>query len=38
MTVSGAEPMDRIQWTGAFAPSDATLREYASFVEALPTW
>jgi hypothetical protein len=30
--------MEQIQWTGAFAPSDAALARYASFVEALPPW
>lgn len=32
------ETMERIQWTGAFAPSDAVLERYAAFVEALPSW
>jgi phenylpropionate dioxygenase-like ring-hydroxylating dioxygenase large terminal subunit len=32
------ETMERVQWTGAFAPSDAALEQYAGFVEALPAW
>jgi len=28
--------MERIRWTGAFAPADAALERYAGFVEALP--
>lgn len=30
--------MERIRWTGAFAPADAALERYAGFVEALPAW
>jgi len=30
--------MERIRWTGAFAPADATLERYARFVEDLPLW
>ena len=30
--------MERIRWTGAFAPADAALERYAGFVEALPEW
>jgi phenylpropionate dioxygenase-like ring-hydroxylating dioxygenase large terminal subunit len=30
--------MQTMQWTGAFAPSDATLARYAGFVEGLPSW
>jgi nitrite reductase/ring-hydroxylating ferredoxin subunit len=30
--------MERIQWTGAFAPADQALERYAGFVEALPGW
>lgn len=30
--------MERIHWTGAFAPADAALERYAGFVEALPAW
>jgi nitrite reductase/ring-hydroxylating ferredoxin subunit len=30
--------MERIDWTGAFAPTDAALARYAGFVEALPAW
>lgn len=30
--------MQRVEWTGAFAPSDAALQRYAGFVEALPSW
>jgi phenylpropionate dioxygenase-like ring-hydroxylating dioxygenase large terminal subunit len=30
--------MERIQWTGAFAPGDQALERYAGFVEGLPTW
>jgi phenylpropionate dioxygenase-like ring-hydroxylating dioxygenase large terminal subunit len=30
--------MERIRWTGAFAPSDSALERYAGFVEALPAW
>jgi phenylpropionate dioxygenase-like ring-hydroxylating dioxygenase large terminal subunit len=30
--------MERVQWTGAFAPSDAALERYAQFVEDLPSW
>jgi phenylpropionate dioxygenase-like ring-hydroxylating dioxygenase large terminal subunit len=30
--------MERIQWTGAFAPADAALERYAGFVEDLPAW
>lgn len=32
------EMMEKIRWTGAFAPSDAALERYAAFVEALPVW
>jgi phenylpropionate dioxygenase-like ring-hydroxylating dioxygenase large terminal subunit len=28
--------MEKIQWTGAFAPADAALQQYARFVEDLP--
>jgi phenylpropionate dioxygenase-like ring-hydroxylating dioxygenase large terminal subunit len=30
--------MERVQWTGAFAASDAALERYARFVEDLPEW
>jgi nitrite reductase/ring-hydroxylating ferredoxin subunit len=30
--------MERIQWTGAFAPADQALARYAGFVEGLPAW
>jgi phenylpropionate dioxygenase-like ring-hydroxylating dioxygenase large terminal subunit len=30
--------MERIVWTGAFAPSDAALERYARFIEELPAW
>lgn len=30
--------MERVQWTGAFAASDAALERYAGFVEDLPAW
>jgi phenylpropionate dioxygenase-like ring-hydroxylating dioxygenase large terminal subunit len=30
--------MERMRWTGAFAPADAALERYARFVEALPEW
>lgn len=30
--------MERVQWTGAFAPSDGTLERYSRFVEGLPAW
>lgn len=30
--------MERIVWTGAFAPADAALERYAGFVEDLPAW
>jgi nitrite reductase/ring-hydroxylating ferredoxin subunit len=30
--------MERIRWTGAFAPSDAALERYVEFVEELPAW
>jgi phenylpropionate dioxygenase-like ring-hydroxylating dioxygenase large terminal subunit len=30
--------MERMRWTGAFAPSDAALAAYTRFVEALPEW
>jgi len=30
--------MERVRWTGAYAPSDAALAQYARFVEALPAW
>lgn len=30
--------MERIKWTGAFAPTDAALARYAGFVEGLPAW
>lgn len=30
--------MERIEWTGAFAPADQTLARYAHFVESLPAW
>jgi phenylpropionate dioxygenase-like ring-hydroxylating dioxygenase large terminal subunit len=32
------EMMERVQWTGAFAPSDAVLERYAGYVKALPSW
>ena len=32
------EMMEKVAWTGAFAPSDAALAQYAAFVEALPRW
>ncbi len=32
------EMMEKVMWTGAFAPSDAALAQYADFVEALPRW
>jgi phenylpropionate dioxygenase-like ring-hydroxylating dioxygenase large terminal subunit len=32
------EMMEKVKWTGAFAPSDAALERYAGFVEALPAW
>jgi phenylpropionate dioxygenase-like ring-hydroxylating dioxygenase large terminal subunit len=32
------EMMERVKWTGAFAPSDAALAQYAAFVTALPQW
>jgi phenylpropionate dioxygenase-like ring-hydroxylating dioxygenase large terminal subunit len=30
--------MERIRWTGAFAPADHALERYAGFVEQLPAW
>ena len=30
--------MERMAWTGAFAPGDAALARYARFVEELPAW
>jgi phenylpropionate dioxygenase-like ring-hydroxylating dioxygenase large terminal subunit len=30
--------MERIAWTGAFAPADGALARYARFVEELPRW
>jgi phenylpropionate dioxygenase-like ring-hydroxylating dioxygenase large terminal subunit len=30
--------MERVEWTGAYAASDAALERYAGFVERLPTW
>jgi nitrite reductase/ring-hydroxylating ferredoxin subunit len=30
--------MERIAWTGAFAPSDAALERYVRFIEELPAW
>jgi phenylpropionate dioxygenase-like ring-hydroxylating dioxygenase large terminal subunit len=30
--------MQRISWTGAFAPSDEALERYARFVDELPAW
>ena len=30
--------MQHISWTGAYAPSDATLERYATFVDGLPAW
>jgi phenylpropionate dioxygenase-like ring-hydroxylating dioxygenase large terminal subunit len=30
--------MERVQWTGAYAPSDTALERYAGFVERLPAW
>jgi len=30
--------MESVQWTGAFAPSDAALERYAGFIEDLPRW
>ncbi len=30
--------METVQWTGAFASTDASLEQYAAFVENLPRW
>jgi hypothetical protein len=30
--------MERVEWTGAYAASDAALERYAGFVERLPAW
>jgi phenylpropionate dioxygenase-like ring-hydroxylating dioxygenase large terminal subunit len=30
--------MEKVRWTGAYAPSDAALARYAGFVEDLPAW
>jgi phenylpropionate dioxygenase-like ring-hydroxylating dioxygenase large terminal subunit len=30
--------MERIKWTGAFAPADGALARYARFIEDLPRW
>jgi nitrite reductase/ring-hydroxylating ferredoxin subunit len=30
--------MQTVEWTGAFAPTDAVLERYADFVEDLPAW
>jgi len=32
------ELMQRVEWTGAYAASDAVLERYAGFVERLPAW
>jgi hypothetical protein len=32
------ELMESVEWTGAFAASDAALEQYTRFVEGLPAW
>jgi nitrite reductase/ring-hydroxylating ferredoxin subunit len=36
--IDDLEMMEKVQWTGAYAPSDAALARYAGFVEDLPAW
>ncbi|MEO8678338.1 MAG: Rieske 2Fe-2S domain-containing protein [Vicinamibacterales bacterium] len=36
--IDDLEMMERVHWTGAYAPSDAVLARYAGFVEGLPAW
>jgi phenylpropionate dioxygenase-like ring-hydroxylating dioxygenase large terminal subunit len=36
--IDDLDVMQQISWTGAYAPSDAALERYATFVDGLPAW